>query len=78
MHAALVYIKNDIITGSNNIFLRKVNVKPYVFDKMYMDKDLIEDKFYQIIHQFSERKITSAKFYSIPFRQNTSILWYKW
>ena len=42
MHAALVYIKNDIITGSNNIFLRKVNVKPYVFDKMYMDKDLIE------------------------------------
>ena len=77
MHAALVYIKNDIITDSNNIFLRKVNVKPYVFDKMYMDKNFIEDRFYQI-HQFSERKIRSAKFYSILFRQNTSILWYKW
>ena len=30
---------NNIITGSNNITLR--NVKPYEYDKMYMDKDLI-------------------------------------
>ena len=30
---------NNIITGSNNITLRKVNVKPYGFDKMYMDKE---------------------------------------
>ena len=37
---------NNIITGSNNITLRKVNVKPYGFDKMYMDKELIEDKLY--------------------------------
>ena len=37
---------NNIITGSNNIALRKVNVKPYGFDKMHMDKDLIEDKPY--------------------------------
>ena len=29
---------NNIITGSNNITLRKVNVKPYEFDKKYMDK----------------------------------------
>ena len=36
---------NKIITGSNNI-LRKVNVKPYGFDKMYMDKELIEVKLY--------------------------------
>ena len=35
---------NNIITGSNNITLRKVKVKPYRFDKMHMDKDLIEDK----------------------------------
>ena len=39
----LVDIKN-IITGSNNITLRKVNNKPYGYDKMYMDKDLMEDK----------------------------------
>ena len=30
---------NNIITGSNNITLRKVNVKPYGFHKMYMDKE---------------------------------------
>ena len=56
---------NDIITGSNKTTLRKVNVKSYGFDKMYMDKELIEDKLYQIIDQFNERKITSTKSYSI-------------
>ena len=56
---------NNITTGSNNITLRKVNVKPYGFGKIYMDKELIEDKLYKIIDQFNERKITSAKFYSI-------------
>ena len=56
---------NNIITDSNNITLRKDNAKPYGFDKMYMDKELIEDKLYQIIDQFNERKITSTKFYSI-------------
>ena len=55
---------NDLITGSSNITLRKVIVKPHRFDKLYMDKDLIEDKLYQIINQFNERKIMSAKFYS--------------
>ena len=35
---------NDIITDSNNITLRKVNSKPHGFDKIYMDKELIEDK----------------------------------
>ena len=56
---------NNITTGSKNITLRKVDVKPYGFDKMDMDKELIEDKLYQIINQFNERKITSTKFYSI-------------
>ena len=56
--------KDNIITSSNNITLRKVNVKPYGFDKMYMDRELVEDKLYQIIDQFSERKITSTKPYS--------------
>ena len=40
-------------------------MKPYGFDKIYMDKELIEDKMYQIIDQFIKRKITSTKFYSI-------------
>ena len=60
---------NDLITGSSNIILRKVIVKPHRFDKLYMDKDLIEDKLYQIINQFNERKIMSAKFYSVLLNQ---------
>ena len=46
---------NSIITGSINITLRNLNVKPYEFDKMYMQKQLIEDKHYQITDQFSEK-----------------------
>ena len=56
---------NNIITGSNNITLRKVNVKPYGFNDMYMDKELIENKIYKIIDQIHERKITSTKSYLI-------------
>ena len=40
---------NNIIISSNNISLRKVNLKPYRFDKMYIDQELIKDKLYQII-----------------------------
>ena len=67
MHLTVDSLKEiyNIITSSNNITLRKVNVKPYGFDEMYVDKELIEDKLYQIIDQFNERKIMSAKFYSI-------------
>ena len=42
------------ITGLNNIMLRKVNVKPYGYHKMYMDKDLIENRLYQLINQFND------------------------
>ena len=54
---------NNIITGSNNITLRKVNVKPYGFDKMYMDKEIIEDKLYQIIDHFNENRTHIQKYY---------------
>ena len=43
---SLIEIDNRV-TSSNNITLRKVNVKPYEFDEMYMDKELIEGKLYQ-------------------------------
>ena len=33
---------NNIITGSQNIALRNINVNPYGFDKMYMDKAIIK------------------------------------
>ena len=40
---------NNKIKSSSNTTLKKVDVKPYEFDKMYMDKDLTENKLYQII-----------------------------
>ena len=56
---------NSIIASSNNVTLRKVNVKPYGFDKMYMDKELIEDKINKITDQFNERKITTTKLFYV-------------
>ena len=35
---------NNIISSLKNISLRKVNVKLYGFDKIYMDEYLIKDK----------------------------------
>ena len=61
------------MAGSNNIILWKFNAKPYGFDKMYMDKEIIEVMFYQLIDQFNKRKIIFN-----TFKQNTSILWWKW
>ena len=48
---------DNIIIGLKNITLRKVKVKPYGFDKMYMEKELIEDKLYQTIDQLNKIKI---------------------
>ena len=60
-----IYLTNDslievinITTGSNNITLRKINIKPNRLDKMYMEQNLIEDKLHQIIDKFNERNIT--------------------
>ena len=58
---SLIDINNTIIS-LKNITLRKVNVKPYECHKMYMDKDLIEDKLFQLIDQFMERKIIHREF----------------
>ena len=79
LEKALVYIENNLIDSdggmhltvdslievNNMITLRKVNAKPYVFDKIYMDKELIEHNLYQIIDQFNKSKVTSTKFYLI-------------
>ena len=40
---SLIDISN-IITASDNITLREVNVKPYGFDEMYMDQELIKEQ----------------------------------
>ena len=49
---------NNIIADSQNLFLRDVNVKPTGFDKMYLDKNLIEPALYQLVDHFNERKLT--------------------
>ena len=56
---------NNMITALDIITLGKVNVKLYGVDKMYMSKDIAEDKLYKIIDQFNERKTIPIKFYSI-------------
>ena len=41
---------------------------------MCMDKELREDKLYQIIDQVNERKIMSTNFFFNTLKQNTFIL----
>ena len=41
----------------------KVNVKVWRHNKMYMDKDLMEDNLYELIDQFNERRINHRDFY---------------
>ena len=42
---SLIKINNTII-GPYKFFLRKVNLKPYGFDRIYIDKYLVENKLY--------------------------------
>ena len=67
---------NYIIADSNKTALIKVNVKPYGFDKINVDKELIEDKLYQIIDYFNEIYICKVLF--IILKKNTTILWWEW
>ena len=53
---------NNIITNSNNIFLRRVNVKPAGYNKQYMHFDKIESELYRLIDQFNNRFISKRYF----------------
>ena len=56
---------NNLITGSHNMHLRQINVKPAFYNKQYMDFTRIELKLYRLIDQFNERKITPRTFCDI-------------
>ena len=56
---------NNIITDSQNITLRDINVTPASYDKTYMDKSLIEPALYQSVDEFNERKLTHKQFCNI-------------
>ena len=60
---------NTIITGLSYLILRKVNFKPYRCNRVWMNKDSIEDKLYQLIDQFNKRKI-SHKHFNSEFFEN--------
>ena len=57
---------NNYMTGSRNIQLRQVNVRPaFYFNKQYMDFTKIEPELYKLVDQFNERKITPRTFCDI-------------
>ena len=56
---------NNYITGSRNIHLRQINVKPAFYNKQYMDFTRIESELYRLVDQFDKRKITPRTFCDI-------------
>ena len=56
---------NNYVTGSNNMQLRQINVKPAFYDKQYMDFTRIESELYRLVDQFNERQITPRRFCDI-------------
>ena len=57
---------NNYITGSRNIQLRQVNVRPaFYFNKQYMDFTKIKPELYKLVDQFNDRKITPRTFCDI-------------
>ena len=50
---------NNYVTGSNNIQLRQINVKPAFHNKQYMNFSQIESELYVLVDKFNERQITA-------------------
>ena len=59
---SLIFL-NNIITNSNNTFLRQVNVKPAGYKKQYMHFGQIESELYRLIDQFNDRFISKRCFF---------------
>ena len=57
-------IINSYITGSHNIQLRQINVKPAFHDKQYMDFTRIESELYTLVDKFNERQRTPRRFFN--------------
>ena len=53
---------NNIITNSNNLFLRQTNVKPAGYNKQYMHFNYIESELYRLVDQFNDRYISKRYF----------------
>ena len=59
------FLKNKKLDDCGIILILRKWLEWIVFDKMFMNKELIKDKLYQIINQFKEKKIAFTKFYLI-------------
>ena len=55
---------NNLITGSQNTYVRTCNVKPAGFDRQYVEANKIESALYRFVDDFNDRKITHRKFLS--------------
>ena len=53
---------NNTITNSNNLQLRKCEVKPAGYAKTYLNSDSIESALYTLVDKFNERKISTREF----------------
>ena len=56
---------NNLITDSNNIQLRQINVNRAFHDKQYMDFTMIKSELYTLVDKFNERQITPRRFCNI-------------
>ena len=66
---SFIDIKN-IITGSNNVTSNKVDVKIWGYNKMYMDKDLMEDDLHELIDESNEKKKINHRDFYFAFLSN--------
>ena len=53
---------NDLITGSNNLELRKLNVRPAAYYRSYMDWPNVEFVLYALVDYFNDHLITKKDF----------------
>ena len=53
---------NNIIAKSQNLHLRRHNVKPSGYNKQYMDVSRIEAELYSLVDKCNNRRITSRAF----------------
>ena len=55
---------NNLITRSQNTYVRTCNVKPAGFDRQYMEANKIEAALCRLVDDFNDQKITHRKFLS--------------
>ena len=53
---------NNLITGSNNLELRKVNIRPAGYYRSYMDWHNVEFALYALVDYFNDCLITKKDF----------------